>query len=313
MDRSYPLSVIVCTYNRAEYLQGCLDALCAQTAPPDRYEVLVVDNNSTDGTAEVVARSMAGRANIRCVKEEQQGLAHARNRGLRETRSPWVAYVDDDGEVAPDFVEAVLRTISREPFVAFGGVFLPRYVPGKPRWFREEFASNAMISPRTCAIPCGPHWFNGGVCAFRRDALEAVGGFPAGLGMRGRKLAYGEETLVQVKLHRAGYPLGLVPDVRMRHWVPPAKYRLRHFAASGYGEGRDSWMAMDMAPAWRPLLRIYGSTVKRCLIAAARLSVSWLPRATWLPGACAAEMLSALGGALGSTSGFVSARRSRPA
>lgn len=307
MDLSCQLSVIVCTYNRASFLQGCLDALFSQTAPGTSYEVLVVDNNSSDTTAAVVAQMKSRHPLLRYVREDQQGLSYARNRGMNETVSPWIAFVDDDGEVAPDFIESVLRTITEEPFDAFGGVFSPKYAPGKPQWFRDEFASNAMVSAKTCTIPHGPYWFCGGICAFRRSALESVGGFPVNLGMTGKKLAYGEETLVQVRMHRAGFKLGFVPAVRMKHWVTPSKYRMWCFAVRAYGEGRDSWLSHEVAPCWKPLLRVYGSTFKRCIIAGARLTVSWHPRASWLSGACVAEFGSALGSAAGMTVSYFSA------
>lgn len=305
MQSKIQLSVIVCTFNRAPFLRRCLAALVSQSAPAMSYEVLVVDNKSTDTTAEDVAQVMACHANVRYVLEDRQGLSHARNRGLRETASPWVAYVDDDGEVFRDFVEQVIEAIKHEPFDAFGGLYLPKYPPGKPSWFLNEYASNAQISPQTCSIPHGTHWFSGGICAFSRSALEAVGGFPVGLGMTGRKLAYGEETLVQVRMHRAGYRLGFVPAVCMNHWVLPYKYRLWYFANSAYGFGRDSWATFDLSPRWRLLLLVYGSTMKRCLIASARMAVSWRPGIRWRSGACVAEMLMALGNAVGSTKGFI--------
>lgn len=309
MNASCQLSVIVCTFNRAMFLRRCLEALVSQGAPTMLYEVLVVDNNSTDTTAGDVEQIMARHANVRYVREERQGLSHARNRGLKENVSPWVAYVDDDGEVYDDFIEQVMDTIASGRFDAFGGVFLPKYSPGRPRWYRDAFASNADVSSETCAIPHGPFWFCGGICAFRRSALESVGGFPVNLGMTGQKLAYGEETLVQVRLHRAGYKLGFVPSIRMDHWVLPEKYRLWSFAKRAFGEGRDSWLSHDLAPSWRPLLRVYASAAKRCLVAVSRLVVSWIPGTTWRAGACVAEILMAIGNAAGSTKGFSAGRR----
>src|SRR5947207_460492 len=98
------VSLVLSTYNRAERLQPALDALLAQTGSVD-YEILVVDNNSTDATASVV-RAVAEQAHgrIRYVFEERQGLSHARNRGIRLARAPVIAFTDDDVRLAPDWV-----------------------------------------------------------------------------------------------------------------------------------------------------------------------------------------------------------------
>lgn len=303
------LTVVVCSYNRSFYLKHCLGALLKQTMSKEVYEILVIDNNSIDDTPEIVAQYSQAHENVRYFRETRQGLSYARNSGLAEVHTDWVAYVDDDGEVFPDFIQVVLETIRSKEYDAFGGVYFPKYSPGKPKWFRDDFASNSLISRIPCSIPSGPFWFCGGICAFRRSALELVGGFPVNLGMTGQKLAYGEETLVQVRLHRAGYKLGFVPSIRMDHWVLPAKYRLWHFATSAFGEGRDSWRSHDLAPRWRPLLRIYGSAAKRCLIAVPRFAIAWVPGTAWRAGSCLAEILMAIGNAVGSTKGFMAARR----
>ncbi|MGD8380729.1 MAG: glycosyltransferase, partial [Syntrophobacterales bacterium] len=90
------ISVIVCTYNRAELLGGTLRTLCHQTLDTSEYEVIVVDNNSTDNTREVVDEFCRRSSNVRYCFEPQQGLSHARNQGLQEAKGKYVAYIDDD-------------------------------------------------------------------------------------------------------------------------------------------------------------------------------------------------------------------------
>ena len=99
------LSVIVCTWNRAGILSECLDALRRQTLDPGRFEVIVVDNNSTDGTGDVVRQAADGSpVNIRYVVEEKQGLSVARNRGVEVAKGMWLAFIDDDSVAEPDLV-----------------------------------------------------------------------------------------------------------------------------------------------------------------------------------------------------------------
>jgi len=90
------ISVIVCTYNRAELLRELLPTLCEQTVAFTQYEVIVIDNGSTDHTKTVAAVFAARYPQVRYCYEPRQGLSHARNRGWQEAKGDYVAYIDDD-------------------------------------------------------------------------------------------------------------------------------------------------------------------------------------------------------------------------
>jgi len=299
------MSVIICSYNRAVYLKICLEAFfCQPSETLNKVEIIVVDNNSDDNTKEIVSLFSKLAPNIHYVCEPLQGLSNARNRGLKEAKALWVAYVDDDGEVFPNFIECALKVIHEGKYDAFGGVYLPKFSPGKPGWYRDEFASNIKLSYTECNIPYKNQWFSGGICVFKKSALEAVRGFSSVLGMTGKRLAYGEETLVQVRMEKAGFKLGFIPSIKMFHWVLPMKYTLRYFFKKSFGTGRDSWQSMGQQASLGEIFLIYGSTCKRILIALCRLVISWRPSADWRPTACVAELLSALGNALGCSYGY---------
>jgi glycosyltransferase involved in cell wall biosynthesis len=124
------LSVILPTFDRAGSLKRALDALLRQTALPGSYEVIVVDNNSTDGTAGVVA--LFDDRRVRLVAEPRQGLSYARNTGLAAARGRIAAFTDDDVEVAPDWVETIVSSLGRHPHVAgLGGRVLPAWQSGR--------------------------------------------------------------------------------------------------------------------------------------------------------------------------------------
>src|SRR5438876_3486068 len=109
------VSVVLCTYNRAALLQPAIDALLSQTGDVS-YEIIVVDNNSTDATGSVI-REIVARAGGRVVYtfEPQQGLSHARNRGLALARASIIAFTDDDVRVAPDWVQQLNRAFAADP------------------------------------------------------------------------------------------------------------------------------------------------------------------------------------------------------
>jgi len=108
-------TVLVATYNRGHLLPGTLAALESQLVPDDlTWEILVVDNNSRDRTREAVA-SFAGAANVpvRYVLESQQGLSHARNRGVREAHGAVIAFTDDDVLPAPDWLASIAKAFAK--------------------------------------------------------------------------------------------------------------------------------------------------------------------------------------------------------
>ena len=112
------LSIIVCTRNRAELLRLCLDALvCQDGAAPDAYEVLVVDNGSTDRTRQVVESARQRCERIRYLYEERLGLSIARNAGVARAAGRIVCFVDDDAVASSDFVREILRSFE-DPEVA---------------------------------------------------------------------------------------------------------------------------------------------------------------------------------------------------
>lgn len=203
------LSVVIGTYNRAHLLQGALDALGSQELPPSlTWEIVVVDNNSRDTTAQVVtAFSKTTATPVRYVFEPQQGLSHARNRGIREARGSLIAFTDDDVLPAPDWVAQVAVAIDRWNAHGIGGRILPRWDTLPPSWITAnprllnrlaimDFEVGGLLA---LPLEAGPQVW-GANMAFRRALFEKVGGFDPRRGVAGSKLARGEETDL---IHRA--------------------------------------------------------------------------------------------------------------
>lgn len=240
------ITIIICTYNRAKILEECLKAICNQTQTQDYYKILVIDNNSTDETYEIVNSFVTTYSNIRYVLESTQGLSYARNRGTSEADTEWVAFLDDDGLAHENFVEVALQVINNYNFDCFGGIYYPWYKYGKPHWLNQDFGRKIPLSNTTIEID--EPKLDGGIFAIKKNVLESIGGFSTELGMTGNKIAYGEETLLQIKLLEAGYKLGFSPEWQMDHLV--AKYKLSvlwHLNAE-YAKGRDSMLLESKLP-----------------------------------------------------------------
>ncbi|MBN2109294.1 MAG: glycosyltransferase family 2 protein [Deltaproteobacteria bacterium] len=247
------LSVIVCTYNRSDLLMEALQSLTCQTAPLTAFEVLVVNNGSTDATQQIAEDFCERFENFHVVIEPQQGLSYARNRGFKEAKTPWVSYLDDDARARPDFAERIIHTVENFSFDCVGGVYLPWYKYGKPLWFRDEYGTNGRLLDETGVLHKGE--ISGGVSAFKKSVLEQLGGFPTSLGMTGNKIAYGEETLLQVRMRKKGFVIGFDPGLLVDHIMPLQKMTVRWLLKSAYRHGLACWDAYEQRPLWRRVFK----------------------------------------------------------
>ncbi len=230
-------SVVIGTYNRAALLRLALRTLSAQTLPLTEYEVIVVDNNSTDGTVRVVEEARRHLPNLHYCFERKPGISAARNHGWRVARGHYVAFTDDDSRLPTEWLATAKRLILMHAPAAFGGPYLACYDGLKPHWFKDRYGcTNLGHKPRVVTkgyLP-GPNLF------FRRYLLEVTGGFNPALGIVGKRLGYGEEgALLQVVLQRC--PDALIyydPSLYVYHVVRTEKMRLLWQLYSRFVQGR---------------------------------------------------------------------------
>lgn len=259
------VTVVISSYDRAPWLRQCLLSLLPDSEPSGVIEVLVVDNNSTDDTAGVV-RDLAGRyPSLRYVHEPRQGRSHAKNRGLAAAGADWVAFLDDDARVLPGYVDELLRLVADGRYDLVGGVYLPWYAEGRVDWFRDEYASNAGLSPWEGEMP-EDRYASAGVMLVRRSMVEAIGGFDPRLGMGGGLMGYGEETRLQLALRQAGGRIGFCPTWQIEHLTPLSKQSIGWLLRSGWCIGRDSWRTFDRKLSLSALLGVFRRVFTRPLL-----------------------------------------------
>lgn len=220
------LSVVICTRNRVDVLPLALDSLAKQAADPQKYEVLVVDNASTDATRAVV-QQWRGLPGLRCVTEGQIGLSNARNRGWREARGEYVAYLDDDCAARPDWIVNMCAALRRDAPAVCGGPYFALFMRNRPPWYSPEFGSWTLGTERR-ELQTAEH-VHGGNMVIRRDILRRTGGFRADLGMIGSILGFGEEVELQdrIRTHLPGERIIYCPGVVVDHLVRDEKMTLR--------------------------------------------------------------------------------------
>jgi glycosyltransferase involved in cell wall biosynthesis len=233
--RTLDVSVVVCTWNRAESLGRLLASLAATTVPPGlAWEVLVVDNNSTDDTRAVVERAaIALDAPVRRVFEPTQGLCHARNRGIRESRGDIVAFLDDDVVVAPDWLARVVAAFRDHDATYVGGRVVVTDEVSRPAWWdaRYEGALGACDHGDRPIVAAADRVGGIGIGAnmsIHRRAFETYGTFRPDLGRNRRRLIMGDDHEICVRLMRGGERVIYCPDVVVRQ-VPDAERLTRRY------------------------------------------------------------------------------------
>jgi glycosyltransferase involved in cell wall biosynthesis len=206
------VSVIVCTRNRSPALAQLLDALTRLGIPRDlSWELVVVDNGSTDGTG-ILLDSFACRLPVRRIFEGRKGLSRARNAGLAAARGEILAFTDDDCIPSPDWLSNVVREFEHYPELAGLGGRVELHDPRDfPITIRTSRTREALTSPHQL-----PALMVGCNMAFRRGTVDAVGEFDATLGA-GTPAGSAEDTDYLYRALLLGLRIEYVPDVLVAH------------------------------------------------------------------------------------------------
>jgi glycosyltransferase involved in cell wall biosynthesis len=177
------LSIVLCTHNRAELLTAALTHHMGQHTGQFQVEIIVVDNNSTDDTAAVVARLIkSSPVEMKYIFEAAQGISYARNTGWRIARGSIIAFTDDDVMVSPDWgARIVAEFAARHDIDCVGGKVLPDWPAQPPTWLtRDHWAPLAILDYGNGPLQLDNYdarCLIGANFAFRREALERIGGF----------------------------------------------------------------------------------------------------------------------------------------
>lgn len=150
------LSVIICTFNRAHYLRKAIHSLLKQTLPPETFEILVVDNGSTDETCQMMTEEFDSVTNLRYLYEPTPGLSHARNTGWKHAQGDYVAYLDDDAIAVSDWCHNILNVFKSYEIRpgCVGGRVAPIWESSCPHWVSvtmQHYLSSSLVSNSDCA------------------------------------------------------------------------------------------------------------------------------------------------------------------
>ena len=264
MSKSGPLiSVVICTRNRADLLEKAVASVVLQDYSPLKYEIVVVDNGSSDHTREVV-QSTRGEAAIRYIREDQTGLCNARNRGWQEASGRYIVFFDDDAIAQPGWLMRIQEVFEAAPagVGVVGGRIDPIWGGARPEWLADEIAGSLTIIDWGDAqknikdIRC--EWLAGANMAVPRAVLVEVGGFHPWLDRVGNNLLSSGDVFLQKQIMRRGYQCIYVPGMVIQHLVPPSRLRQNWFLKRFFWQGvSDAVMDLiDVMPSRTQRLRL---------------------------------------------------------
>jgi len=236
---SITLSVVVCTHNRWKTLKTCLESLAAQQLDFSLWEVVVVDNASTDETKDVVQGFSKGILPLQYIYEERLGLSRARATGFRNSRGRYVAYLDDDAKAHPGWCAAICQTFDQNAatdpgrVAALGGPVELAFETERPPWLTAElelFYSRVDLGRAVRSFP--PHSCPVGAnMAFRREILQRH--------PWDENLIMCEDVELFNRIAADGFTFLYAPAMRVTHFVPAARCTVEWLIRRYYAEGLD--------------------------------------------------------------------------
>jgi glucosyl-dolichyl phosphate glucuronosyltransferase len=276
------LTVCICTRDRPRYVRDCLEGLRRQTIPRDNFAILVVDSASSAPAAAELS-DLATEHGARLVRLEQAGVSLARNAGAWATRTPFIAYIDDDAIPAPDWIEAILHAIAQpgpRPSV-IGGRILPKWEAPLPAWWPDSLRGVLSIIEyegageyRTMAVPAALEPYGANMVVHVLSLL-AAGGFGGAVGRYGQSLLSDEDVQLAWMLQDSGYSVRYDSRITVYHQIQARRMAPEWLLSRLYWQGASTVLTRRLlhqqGAVWRELPR-------RLMVACLLAPVCLVPR-----------------------------------
>ena len=240
----YKISVIICTYNREEFLPNLIKSITQQTLDKQQYEILFINNNSTDQTETLCQQYIQQYSawSIRYFVETQQGLSYARNRGITEAQGEYITFADDDALLAPDFLQQVCNHLDQHPDIAeVGGPIYLKYLGKIPAW--ENPYMNSLLGyfhPSSTSYQMkrkNKKYPRGSNMTFRTHIFSTCGHFNVALGRVKRIMLGGEEKDIAFRILDQQKKISYIPEAIVYHLVPEYRTTTSFIRTQALGTG----------------------------------------------------------------------------
>jgi len=239
------ISIIICTYNRADYIGEAMKSLLQQDFDKDCFETIVVNNNSTDNTEQICKDFISANPvyQFYYFNEKEQGSSPARNTGAKHAKGELLIFMDDDAIAEKDFLKNTWNFYSENKTVGgFGGRIIPRYIPAEPRWmskFVSSLVGNFKYADTVVEFESNKYPLESNM-AVTKNAFDEVGGFNTALpGVKGKLRIGGEGKDFYFRVKEKGHKIFYVPGMVVHHVVEVEKLTSEYLfrVASGIGRG----------------------------------------------------------------------------
>ena len=247
------ISAIICTYNRQRYLFQILETIKNQSLDPGLYEIIVINNNSTDNTEHICQTFRKDNTNLNFIyaAEPEQGLSAARNRGIKESSGKYLTFIDDDAYPERNFLRIIHEYMEQNPDIAaIGGKILLDYEQEKPKWLTPYLSSlfgyfNPGDKPGEFHKNRYPRGSN---MSFLKTVFDQIGFFDTKLGRKGIDMQGSEEKELFARMFKKNYKVRYLPSAIVYHFVPPERTNLEFVRnqAISYGKSEKYYRQQHM-------------------------------------------------------------------
>jgi len=229
------ISIIICTYNRDKYLYNCLKSIAENDFCYTKYEIVLINNNSTDNTQAECNRFYNDFSQVifRYFVEEKQGLSYARNRGIAEAKGEILVYVDDDATVNSAYLKSIADFFTTHPNVyAAGGAIIPVYETEEPQWmsyYTRPLITGYKYNGEKIQPFRRGDYPGGGNAAYRKEVFEQIGLYNTNLGRKANSLMGAEEKDIYNKMRKNNMAFFYLPNMILYHIISPNKLTDEYF------------------------------------------------------------------------------------
>lgn len=249
---SIQITIAICTYNRAQIIPRAIGSILQQDSLKIK-EILIVDNNSSDNTKDVVKTYAANYPKIRYCLEKNKGISNVRNRAMNESKTDFLAFLDDDAWASPTWINSIVmplqtKSLNKNIACVVGPVKLVWEGGGKPNWFPKQFESllcEYNYGVNSHFLDQDGYLLTTNVL-FHAATIKNLGGFRTDLGRLGNKPLGGEDNEIYQRLYKNGYKVWYQSDALVYHPVPVERQTREYLLNRLYWDGASQPLMNDI-------------------------------------------------------------------
>lgn len=240
-------SIIIPTYNRAGILKRCLNSIANLKKPQKGFEIIIIDNGSTDNTGEIVESFKNKISNLRYFRDSRPGLHICRHLGCNESKGNILCYLDDDSFVSDGWLLGIEKAFLNSEIILASGLILPEYEETPPEWLKYvwkkckygkylaelsllDFGNNSKFIDTTFVFGCN--------FVIRKESLVKFGGFhPDSIPKHLLRFRGDGETGLSRKMEEQNIKAFYSPEIKICHFVPKSRMTSEYFSQRAYAQG----------------------------------------------------------------------------